>query len=153
MLVAAFTSSLGAAVLLFNGAGFKEDSGVPLGSYFRLSMGFGAISDGTQSRVLSCRQRRLTHSKVQVNILSCWFPDANRGRKKGTRAQQIRALEFEEIRGCPRNCERRALGPTRPLGNWEGRTTKADDPRARRPASTVTQPVDGASIRSGLSQR
>jgi len=40
-------------------------------------------------------------------------------------------------------------------GHWE--TGKAgpwgNDPRARRPASAVTQPVDGASIRSGLSQR
>jgi hypothetical protein len=42
---------------------------------------------------------------------------------------------------------------TRPLGNREGRAQLSDDPRARRPASTVTQPVDGESIRSGLSQR
>jgi hypothetical protein len=46
-------------------------------------------------------------------------------------------------RGCPRNCERRAFRPRRPLGNWEG-WAKGNDPRARRPASTVTQPVGGA---------
>src|SRR5215470_481257 len=52
-------------------------------------------------------------------------PRLTSGTKEGTRTRQIRTLEFEGIRGCPRNCERRALGPTRPLGNWEGRTTKA----------------------------
>src|ERR1035441_7794716 len=57
--------------------------------------------------------------------------------------------EFAATRGCPRNCKRRAR-VERPLGNWEGRTQLGNDPRARRPASAVTQPVDGASIRSAL---
>src|SRR5262249_35934151 len=91
--------------------------------------------------------------KVQVNIFSCWFPDSNRGRKKGTRARQIQTLEFEAIRGCPRNCERRALGPKRPLGNWEGRTTKATtrepgDLPARSPNRWTGRPY-GAVFRSG----
>ena len=43
-------------VLLFNGAGFKEDSGVPLGSYFRLSMGFGPFPT-VHNQVFACRQR------------------------------------------------------------------------------------------------
>src|SRR5262245_15413783 len=58
-------------------------------------------------------------------------PRVRSGTKEGTRTLFIRtheieanAFEFEAIRGCPRNCERRALDPNRPLGNWEGRISK-----------------------------
>ena len=78
----------------------------------------------------------------------CWFP----GPKPGDERGNAEAAHVAAIRGYPRNCKRRA----RVEGHWAtgkaGRTL-SNDPRARRPASTVTQPVDGASIRSGLSQR
>src|SRR5262249_34838179 len=68
-------------------------------------------------------------------------------------ARQIRRLEFEAIRGCPRNCEWRAIGPKRPLGNWEGRTTMATtrepgDLPARSPNRWTGRPY-GAVFRSG----
>ena len=96
---------------------------------------------------------RLTHVDVQENILPCWFPEFTSGTKEGTRTRRIRVFEFEAIRGCPRNCERRALGPLQPLGNWEGWTTKATtrepgDLPARSPNRWTGRPY-GAVFRSG----
>src|SRR5215471_6470892 len=72
----------------------------------------------TQSAWLDLPTRSREHFTVLV-------PRVIPGTKEGTRTLRIRAFEFGEIRGCPRNCERRALGPIRPLGNWEGRTDRA----------------------------
>jgi hypothetical protein len=59
---------------------------------------------------------------------------------------------FAAIRGCPRNCERRALSPKRPLGNWEGRikatTREPGDLPARSPNRWTGRPY-GAVFRSG----
>src|SRR5262245_45698947 len=63
-----------------------------------------------------------TRSREHFTVL---VPRVIPGTKEGTRTLQIRAFEFAGIRGCPRNCERRASGPIRPLGNWEGRTDRA----------------------------
>jgi len=87
-------------------------------------------------------RRRLTLLKLPRHIFDVLVPRATGDERGNT----------DLIRGCPRNCERIAR-VIRPLGNREGQTQLSDDPRARRPASAVTQPVDGASIRSGLSQR
>src|SRR5215471_134651 len=72
----------------------------------------------TQSAWLDLPTRSREHFTVLV-------PRVIPGTKEGTRTLRIRVSEFGEIRGCPRNCERRALGPIRPLGNWEGRTDRA----------------------------
>ncbi len=71
----------------------------------------------------------LRSSREHFTVL---VPRVTSGTKEGTRTRRIRAFEFEAIRGCPRNCERRALGPLQPLGNWEGWTTR------QRPASQET---------------
>src|SRR5262245_1155702 len=91
-----------------------------------------------------------TRSREHFTVL---VPRVIPGTKEGTRTLQIRTFEFAEIRGCPRNCERRALGPTRPLGNWEGRTTKAitrepGDLPAQSPNRWAGRPY-GAVFRSG----
>jgi len=75
------------------------------------------------------------------------------GTKEGTQALRIRAFEFEGFRGCPRNCERRASGPKRPLGNWEGWTTEVKtrepgDLPVRSPNRWTGRPY-GAVFRSG----
>ncbi len=96
--------------------------------------------------------RRLTRVLFRRQIFAVLVPRET-GDERGNTGPRPSLLKAA-IRGCPRNCERRAL---RPRGHWAtgkaGRSLKSDDPRARRPASAVTQPVDGASIRSGLSQR
>src|SRR5262245_53431442 len=91
-----------------------------------------------------------TRSREHFTVL---VPRVIPGTKEGTRTLQIRALEFAGIRGCPRNCERRASGPTRPLGNWEGRTDKATtrepgDLPAQSPNRWTGRPY-GAVFRSG----
>src|SRR5262245_5750291 len=91
-----------------------------------------------------------TRSREHFTVL---VPRVIPGTKEGTRTLQIRAFEFAGIRGCPRNCERRASGPKRPLGNWEGRTDKATtrepgDLPAQSPNRWTGRPY-GAVFRSG----
>ena len=72
-------------------------------------------------------------------------PRREPGTKEGTR----NAAPFGGLPWLPPQLLAASLGPRQPLGNWEG-WTKGDDPRARRPASAVTQPMGGESIRSGV---
>src|SRR4029079_5814678 len=76
-----------------------------------------------------------------------------RGNTDSSRSNALSSFECEASRGCPRNCERRALGPDRPLGNWEGRTNKATtrepgDLPAQSPNRWTGRPY-GAVFRSG----
>src|SRR5450755_4372841 len=85
------------------------------------------------------------YSRGNFSVL---VPRVNPGTKEGTRdsAYSQRSVAAPAtVSGEPASAW--------PLGNREGRAQLSNDPRARRPASAVTQPVDGASIRSGLSQR
>ena len=89
---------------------------------------------------------RLTPLTGQGSIRMCWFPGANRGGKR-------------EHGDC--TLQQSVAAPATVSGEFAskvatgqpGRPDADSDPRARRPASAVTQPVDGESIRSGCSQR
>ena len=116
-------------------------------------------SDGRSASVAPlqrCRGHRLRRSPVVLTrepahemLTPCWFPGVAPGRKEGTRA------------GCRWQLQSVAAPatvsgePVVRVSHWEtgkaGRT--GNDPRARRPASAVTQPVGGgphgAAVRSG----
>ena len=83
------------------------------------------------SKILHRRTSRLDSAWASGDHFTVLVPRVRSGTKEGTRTPFIRtheieanAFEFEAIRGCPRNCERRALDPNRPLGHWEGRISK-----------------------------
>jgi hypothetical protein len=89
---------------------------------------------------------RLTPLQGQGSIRMCWFPGANRGGKRehGDCTLQQSVAAPATVSG--ESASKLATGQP-------GRPDADSDPRARRPASAVTQPVDGESIRSGCSQR
>ena len=74
------------------------------------------------------------------------------GDERGNTETRDRPANCAAIRGCPRNCKRRALSPKRPLGNWEGRikatTREPGDLPARSPNRWTGRPY-GAVFRSG----
>jgi hypothetical protein len=115
-----------------------------------------AIGDSFRRAAFNCRRccrGPLDSPRRSREHFTVLVPRVTSGTKEGTRTRRIRAFEFEVIRGCPRNCERRALGPLQPLGNWEGWTTKATtrepgDLPAQSPNRWTGRPY-GAVFRSG----
>ena len=89
---------------------------------------------------------RLTWPREQGSIPVRWFLDASRGGKRehGNCTLQQSVAAPATVSG--ESASKLATGQP-------GRPDADSDPRARRPASAVTQPVGGASIRSGCSQR
>ena len=93
---------------------------------------------------------RSTLSSSSENIHAL-VPEFHLGRKREHRHDKFEPSNSEDSVAAPATVS----GEPGPYSHWEtGKAGhKGNDPRARRPASAVTQPVDGASIWSGLSQR
>ena len=97
-------------------------------------------------RLAPVRPARLTRRPLPGNILPCWFPGSRRGRKRERGNRKIAA-----IRGCPRNCKRRASSKkaTGKLGRPDEATTREPgDLPARSPNRWTGRPY-GAVFRSG----